>query len=200
VVAGANQGTLQAKTFTTCGSFQPFSPLPSKENTMPLNTKIVDPFNAQIKSEFTASAQYLAIAIYFDQMGLGELGNFFFRQSDEERGHAMKFVDFMLESEVKPLIPSVPELRNSFESPSEAVQFALEQERKVTAEINNLVDIAIRESDHAANSFLQWFVVEQVEEIDTMSTLLQTIKLAGDNLLLVEEYVRRKPQHGDEAA
>jgi len=167
---------------------------------MSLSTNIVDPFNAQIKSEFTASAQYLAIAIYFDQMGLGELANFFFRQSDEERVHAMKFIQFMLESEAKPLIPPVSELRNSFASPSEAVQFALDQERKVTSEINNLVDIAVRESDHAANSFLQWFVVEQVEEIDTMSTLLQTIKLAGDNLLLVEEYVRRNPQHADAAA
>lgn len=165
---------------------------------MPLNANIIDPFNAQIKSEFTASAQYIAIAIYFDEMGLGELANFFFRQSEEERVHAMKFVHFMLESEAKPLIPSVPELRNSFDSPAEAVEFALNQERKVTDEINNLVDIAVRESDHAANSFLQWFVVEQVEEIDTMSTLLQTIRLAGDNLLLVEEYVRRNPQHANE--
>jgi ferritin len=162
---------------------------------MPLNQHIIEPFNAQIKSEFSASAQYIAIAIYFDEMGLGDLAGFFYRQSEEEREHAMKFVQFMLESEAKPLIPIVPELRNSFESPAEAVQFALTQERKVTAEINNLVDIAIREGDHAANSFLQWFVVEQVEEIDTMSTLLQTIKLAGDNLLLVEDYVRRKPQH-----
>lgn len=167
---------------------------------MPLNPQIIDPFNAQIKSEFSASAQYVAIAVYFDEMGLGELANFFFRQSEEERGHAMKFIHFMLESEAKPLIPGVTDLRNDFDSPSDAVQFALNQERKVTDEINNLVDIAVREGDHAANSFLQWFVTEQVEEIDTMSTLLQTIKLAGDNLLLVEDYVRRNPQHADEAA
>ena len=55
---------------------------------MPLNTHIVDPFNAQIKSEFSASAQYIAIAVYFDEMGLGELANFFYRQSEEEREHA----------------------------------------------------------------------------------------------------------------
>jgi len=167
---------------------------------MPLNTNIVDPFNAQIKSEFTASAQYIAIAIYFDEMGLVELANFFFRQSEEERGHAMKFINFMLDSEAKPLIPSVPELRNSFDSPSEAVEFALNQERKVTSEINNLVNIAIQESDHAANNFLQWFVDEQVEEVDTMTRLLQTIKLAGNNLLLVEDYVLRNPQHAEESA
>lgn len=165
---------------------------------MPLNEQIVDPFNAQIKSEFTASGQYIAIAVYFDELGLGELANFFYRQSEEERDHAMKFVNFMLESEVTPLIPGVPELRNEFDSPSAAVQFALDQERKVTDQINSLVDIAVREGDHAANNFLQWFVNEQVEEVDTMSKLLQTIKLAGDNLLLVEEYVRRNPQHAVE--
>jgi ferritin len=165
---------------------------------MPLNASIVDPFNAQIKSEFAASLQYIAIAIYFDQMGLSELAGFFFRQSEEERLHAMKFVDFMLESEAKPIIPGVPELSNAFDSPAAAVEFALKQERKVTAEINNLVTIAVRENDHASNSFLQWFVDEQVEEIDTMSRLLQTIKLAGDNLLWVEDYVRRNPQHAQD--
>ena len=163
-----------------------------------LKDKMIEPFNAQIKSEFTASAQYLAIAAYFDELGLQELANFFFRQSDEERMHAMKFIHFMLETEAKPIIPGVPELRNAFDSPSDAVQFALDQERKVTDEIDNLVSLALAEGDHASNSFLQWFVNEQVEEVDTMSTLLQTIKLAGDNLLLVEEYVRRNPQHEGE--
>lgn len=166
-----------------------------------LKQKMIDPFNAQIKSEFTASAQYLAIAAYFDEMGLQELASFFFRQSDEERMHAMKFIHFMLETEVKPIIPGVPDLRNAFDSPADAVEFALNQERKVTDEIDNLVSLALAEGDHASNSFLQWFVNEQVEEVDTMSTLLQTIKLAGNNLLLVEEYVRRNPQHtGEETA
>ena len=162
---------------------------------MSLKEKIVGPFNDQIASEFMASAQYIAIAAYFDDMSLKELANFYYRQSDEERMHAMKFIHFMLESEVRPIIPSVPELRNDFDSPAEAVEFSLIQERKVTDQINNLVDISISEGDHAANNFLQWFVTEQVEEVDTMNTLLQTIKLAGDNLLLVEDFVRRNPQH-----
>ncbi len=168
---------------------------------MTLKQNLVDPFNAQIKSEFTASAQYIAIAAYFDEMGLKELANFFYRQSEEERMHAMKFVHFMLETGAKPIIPSTPELLNEFGNPAEAVQFALDQENKVTDQINNLVNISIAESDHAANNFLQWFVFEQVEEVDTMTTLLQTIKLAGDNVLLVEDYVRRNPQYaGEETA
>jgi len=163
---------------------------------------MIKPFNGQIKSEFSASAQYIAIAAYFDDLGLKELAGFFYRQSEEEREHAMKFVHFLLETGAKPTIPSIPELRNQFDSPADAVQFALDQENKVTDEINNLVDLSIAESDHAANNFLQWFVFEQVEEVDTMTTLLQTIKLASNNLLLVEEYVRRNPQHegGEPAA
>lgn len=165
---------------------------------MTLKEKMIEPFNAQIKSEFTASAQYIAIAVYFDDASLKELANFFYRQSDEEHMHAMKFVHFMLETGAKPTIPDTPKLRNDFSSPADAVQFALDQEKDVTDQIDNLVDLSITESDHAANNFLQWFVTEQVEEVDTMTNLLQTIKLAGDNLLLVEDYVRRNPQHAGE--
>ncbi len=165
---------------------------------MTIKQKMIEPFNAQIKSEFSASAQYIAIAAYFDDLSLKELAGFFYRQSEEEREHAMKFVRFMLETGAKPIIPSIPELRNQFDNPADAVQFALDQENKVTDEINSLVDLSISEGDHAANNFLQWFVFEQVEEVDTMTTLLQTIKLAGNNLLLVEDYVRRNPQDGGE--
>ena len=161
---------------------------------MTIKKAMVEPFNDQIQSEFSASQQYIAIAVYFDEMGLVELAQFFYRQSEEERMHAMKFVHFMLETEGRPIIPPIPELKNDFSSPAEAVQFALNQERKVTDQIDNLVSLSLSEGDHASNNFLQWFVTEQVEEVATMSTLLQTIRLAGDNLLLVEDYVRRNPQ------
>ncbi len=167
---------------------------------MTLKTDLIEPFNDQIRSEFTASSQYIAIAAYFEEMGLVELAQYFFRQSDEERMHAMKFINFMLETGVRPIIPGTPELKNDFESPASAVAFALAQEKSVTDQINNLVNISIDTGDHAANNFLQWFVTEQVEEEDSMGQLLQTIKLAGDNLLLVEDFVRRNPQHASEAA
>jgi ferritin len=160
---------------------------------------MIEPFNAQIKSEFGASAQYIAIAAYFDDLSLIELAEFFYRQSEEERMHAMKFIHFMLETGVKPTISGIPELKNDFHSPADAVQFALDQESMVTDQINNLVSLSISHADHSSHNFLQWFVTEQVEEMDTMNTLLQTIKLAGDNLLLVEDFVRRNPQHAGEA-
>ena len=161
---------------------------------MIVKEKTVEAMNAQIQSEFAASAQYIAIAVYFDAEGLPELAGFFYRQSDEERMHAMKFVHFLLETGAKPIIPGLPDVRNEFESAADAVQFALDQEMKVTEQINNLVDIAVRENDYTSQNFLQWFVNEQVEEVDTMTTLLQTIKHAGSSLLLVEDFVRRNPQ------
>jgi ferritin len=162
---------------------------------MIIKSKLVEPLNNQIRSEFGASAQYIAIAIYFDEQSLPELAGFFYRQSEEERMHAMKFVHFMLETGAKPIIPAVPELRNEFASAADAVAFALEQELRVTAEINNLVTIAVAEADHTTNNFLQWFVTEQVEEVDTMTTLLQTIRHSGGNLLWVEDFIRRNPPH-----
>ncbi len=158
---------------------------------MIVKPKVVEAMNAQIQSEFTAMAQYTAIAVYFDMEALPELAGFFYRQSDEERMHAMKFVHFLLEAGAKPIIPGLPELRNDFSSPEDAVQFALDQEIKVTNQINNLVAISNRENDYTSHNFLQWYVMEQVEEVDTMTTLLQTIKHAGGSLLLVEDFVRR---------
>ena len=158
---------------------------------MIIKPKVVEAMNAQIQSEFTASAQYVAIAVYFDEQTLPDLAAFFYRQAEEERMHAMKFVHFMLEAGAKPIIPGLPEMRNEFESASDAVQFALNQEIKVTNQINNLVSVAEAEKDYASGQFLQWFVTEQVEEVDSMTTLLNTIKHSGGALLLVEDFVRR---------
>lgn len=166
---------------------------------MIVKEKTVDAMNQQIVSEFTASAQYIAIAVYFDEEGLPELANLFYRQSEEERMHAMKFVRFLLDAGAKPLIPAIPNLRNEFASAADAVQFALDQEKKVTHQINNLVAVATAEGDFTSQNFLQWFVTEQVEEVSSMTQLLQTIHHAGSSLLLVEDFVRRNMSAGAEA-
>lgn len=165
---------------------------------MMIKERVAAALNEQLLSEFTAEAQYLAIAIYFEEEVLPELAGFFYSQADEERMHALKIVDFMLETGARPLIPAIGEVKNAFSSVEEAVELALENEKKVTNEIDNLVNIALEERDNTSNNFLQWFVEEQVEEIDTMTNLLQTIRHAQGNLLWVEDYVRRNPQHADE--
>jgi ferritin len=159
---------------------------------MIIKEKTVEAINSQIQSEFAASAQYIAIAVYFDEEGLPELAGFFYRQSEEERMHAMKFVHFLLDAGAKPIIPPLPNMRNEFASAADAVQFALDQEKKVTHQINHLVAIATAEGDYTSQNFLQWFVTEQVEEVSSMTQLLQTVQHAGSSLLLVEDFVRRQ--------
>jgi bacterioferritin B len=158
---------------------------------MIIKEKLVEPLNAQIRNEFANMFGYLAISAYFEDEGLPELAAFFLRQSEDERLHAMKFFTFLLETGVKPKLSGTPDMQNDFDNAEAAVHFALDQEVKTTEQINHLVSLAVAEGDHITNTFLQWFVTEQVEEVDTMTRLLQTVRHAQGNLLRVEEYVLR---------
>ena len=162
---------------------------------MLLKQSIVDAINAQVVEEFTASAQYIAIHLYFEEETLPELSKYFWAQAQEEHEHAMKLLLYINEAGGKAIVPATKEVKNHFETAAEAVQLALDQEMTVTDQINNLVDIAVTEKDHLTRQFLQWFVTEQLEEVSTMSDLLSVIKRAGEtNLLLVEDYLARNPR------
>ena len=167
---------------------------------MMISDKMNEAMNQQIGSELKASNQYLNIASYFETENLTELSAFFFRQSDEERTHALTFVHYMLEVGGKVAIPAIAEPTTDIASAEKAAQLALEWEKEVTGQINNLMNLAIEEKDHAAQQLLRWFVDEQVEEVSTMDELLAVIRRAGDNLLLVEDYlVRKGDPHAEEA-
>ena len=159
--------------------------------TMIVHPNCVEGLINQIQNEFKASAQYTAIAAYFDMEGLPALASFFYRQSDEERMHAMKFVRYLLDAGAKPVIRGFSDIRNEFTGAHDAVECALKSELMVTQQINDLVATAVKNNDYMTNTMLQWFVNEQLEEVSSMSTLLQTIKHAGSSMLLVEDYVRR---------
>ena len=149
--------------------------------------------NQQIGHEFGASLQYVSIASYFDRDSLPELARFFYRQSDEERDHAMRFVHFVVDAGGAVCVPAIPAPKAEFASAEEAVQLSLDWENTVTRQIGGLVDLALQENDHTSKTFLDWFVTEQLEEVSSMSTLLGMIRRAGkDGLLFVEAYVGRK--------
>ena len=155
--------------------------------------KLFDAFNQQVGNEMGASMQYIQIAAYFDGEGLGGLARFFYRQSDEEREHAMKFVNFVVDAGGPLQIPQIAAPRSDFGSAADAVRAALDWEKEVTAQIYALVDIGKQESNYIALRFLDWFVDEQFEEVTTMEELLQVVERAGDdNLLAVEEYLSRE--------
>jgi ferritin len=167
---------------------------------MLISEKLNQTMNQQIGSELGASNQYLKIASYFDSESLPELAGFFFRQSDEERQHAMKFVHYILDAGGEVQIPDIGAAPNEIQSAEAAVKMALDWEMEVTKQINNLMDQAIAEKDHIAQRFLDWFVDEQLEEVSTMDTLLAVVKRAGNQLMFVEQYVARygDPHAGEE--
>lgn len=161
---------------------------------MLLKQSVVDALNDQVVEEFTASNQYVAISLYFQAETLPELANFFHIQALEEYGHAMKLLNYVTEAGAKAVVPATKEVKNHFETAEEAVELALNQELKVTGQINNLVDLAQKENDHLTRQFLQWFVAEQLEEVSSMTGLLNVVRRAGKtNLLLVEDFLSRNP-------
>jgi bacterioferritin B len=146
--------------------------------------------NEQVGNEFLASLQYVAIASYFSEEGLTVLAAHFFKQSEEEREHALRFVHFILEAGGHVSIPDISAPEHLFKSAREAVELALTHEKRVTDQINRLVDLALKEGDHISKNMLDWFVREQLEEVSSMDTLLKVVTRAGENnLLFVEQYL-----------
>jgi bacterioferritin B len=154
--------------------------------------KLVHELNQQIGREMAASLQYVSIAAFFDAQALPQLARFFYRQSEEEREHAMKFVKFVIDVEGDVRVPAIPESQHTFGSAEEAVALALESEREVTQQINGLMDVSRQEKNYIAQQFLDWFMHEQLEEVATMGSLLQVVRRAGaEGLLHVEDYLAR---------
>jgi ferritin len=140
--------------------------------------------NEQIGHEFGASLQYVNIAAYFDDTGLPALRDHFFKQADEEREHAMKFVKYLLDAGGSVEIPSIPAPRHSFGSAEEAVSLALEWENTVTKQIIALMDRATSEKDYLSHDFLEWFMREQLEEVSSMDMLLKMVRRSGESGLM----------------
>jgi ferritin len=161
---------------------------------MLLKQTVADALNKQVEEEFFAAAQYLAIALYYDRETLPGLSSYFHAQSTEEYGHALKILQYLNDAGAMALVPGTREPNNSFSKPIECVELALQQELHVTDLINRLVDLAVQENDHLTRDFLQWFVTEQLEEVSSISDLLNVMKYAGDNVLLVEDYLARNPR------
>jgi bacterioferritin B len=149
--------------------------------------------NEQIGNEFGASIQYVAIAAYFEGEGLPTLARHFYKQAEEEREHAMKFVKFVVDADGQVEIPAIAAPRSSFKTAEEAVQLSLDWELTVTKQITDLVDLAVSEKDHISKNFLDWFVSEQLEEVSSMDQLLRMIRRAGERgLFFVENYLLNK--------
>jgi ferritin len=165
---------------------------------MLISQSMNEAINQQIGNEFSAALQYVSIGSHFASETLPELAAHFYRQAEEERDHAMRFVHYVVEAGGRVEIPAISMPKAEFASVEEAVQISLDQEKTVTGQINELVQLALKEADYITNNFLAWFLTEQLEEVSSMESLLKTVQRAGEtNLLFVEDYLARK--HGKPA-
>jgi ferritin len=148
--------------------------------------------NEQIANEFSAHQQYIGAAVYYDSETLPRLAAFFYRQAVEERNHAMMMVQHLLDANEEVEIANIESKLTRFDDVVAPVRTALEQEQRVTEEINTLFKLARDTDDFQAEQFMQWFVKEQVEEVATMTDLLTVVERSADNALMIEEYLARE--------
>ncbi len=156
----------------------------------------VKQLNTQIGNELAAHNQYLACAVYYDALTMPQMAAFFYGQALEERDHAMMMVQYLLDTDAEVLIPGVDSPVATFADVVAPVSLALDQEKRVTEQINGLLRIARDESDFASEQFMQWFIKEQVEEVATMSDLLAVVTRNRDDIEDIEEYVAREQSGG----
>lgn len=145
-----------------------------------LKEKIEQALNDQLNAEMYSAYLYLSMSAYFQSLSLGGFANWMRVQAQEELVHAMKFYDFVNERGGRVTLKPIDAPATSWESPLAVFEAAYAHEQKVTGLINDLVNLALGEKDHATHIFLQWFVTEQVEEEDSANEVVQKIKLMGE--------------------
>jgi bacterioferritin B len=154
---------------------------------MKISKKLNDAINTQIGEELFASNGYANMAAYFANLGLLRLSGLYFKQSEEEREHALKFVHYLMDVDGEVAIPAIEAATSKFSSLKAALEAAMTWEKDVTERINRLMDLAIAEKDYATQDFLRWYVTEQVEEEANVSHLLTMVEALGERSILTLE-------------
>ncbi|NWG07117.1 MAG: ferritin [Chloroflexi bacterium] len=155
-----------------------------------------DAMNEQINKELFSSYLYLSMAAYFEDKNLPGFGHWMRVQADEEREHAMKFYDFILERGGKVLLKSIDAPKTEWKSALEVAEEVAAHEAKVTASIHALYELALKEKDYPAQVMLQWFITEQVEEEKNAAEIVANLKLIEERgtavLMLDHRLAKRK--------
>lgn len=145
-----------------------------------LKPRVLKVINEQINAEIWSAYMYLSMSSYFAAEGLNGFANWMKIQWQEELTHGLKFFDYLLERGEQPILKPITEVPAKWDSPLHAMEETLKHEQLVTSLINNIMDIAIEEKDHATKSELQWFIDEQVEEESSVQEIIDSLKLIGD--------------------
>ena len=167
---------------------------------MELSKKMLDALNEQLRQEQFASHLYLSMSTYFEDENLSGFAGWMRAQALEETAHAMKFYTYIIERGSRVTLGQLDAPKTDWKDAEEAFADALEHEQKVTKMINNLVKIARDEDDYATETFLHWFVDEQVEEEDSVGGVLETLKMiAGskNGLVMLDRELGRRQTGGE---
>ena len=159
--------------------------------------RFVEALNEQVANEFAASHQYVAIGAHYESQTLPQLAGFFYRQAVEERGHAMMMIKYLLDTDAPVGLRQVTAPASDFSDHIAPIRLALEQEKTVSDQISELFRVARDEGDYLSEQFVQWFLREQVEEVATMTELLDVGERVRDFPMWLEEFIaREKPGAG----
>jgi ferritin len=146
-----------------------------------ISRKMEQAINEQINAELYSAYIYLAMSTYFGSQNLPGFANWMRVQTQEEIVHAMKFYGFVNDRKGRVVLSAIDKPPVEWKSPLDVFKAAYEHEQKITGMINNLVDLAVKEKDNTTNSFLKWFVDEQVEEEASADKIVQQLKLIKDS-------------------
>jgi len=145
-----------------------------------VSKKMEEELNKQLNAEMYSGYLYLAMAAYFEDSDLGGFANWMRVQAQEELSHSMKFYDYINQRGARVTLDAIEKPKSKWNSPVDVFEQVFSHEKTVSGLINDLIDLAIEEKDHATNNFLQWFVAEQVEEEESATAALNKVKLASE--------------------
>ncbi len=160
-----------------------------------LSKKMQEVLNSQMNFEIYSSYVYVPMASYLKAKNLNGFYNWMQIQIQEELAHAMKFHEFILDRGGEVVFEAIPKPEINYDSVLELFEVAYSHEQIVTGRINDLIETALTEKDHASNAHLQWFITEQVEEEANVLSVVEQIKLYKDSpnglFLLDQELAKR---------
>ena len=160
-----------------------------------IKKEVLESINDQINAESYSAYLYLSMSAYFEEMGLSGFANWMKIQYQEESAHALKFFNYLIERNGKISLKAIEQVPVEFNGIIEVFENTLTHEIHVTALINNLMDVAVAASDHATQSFLKWFVDEQVEEEANVEKIIATLKLIngeGNGLFMMDREMQMR--------
>lgn len=157
-----------------------------------LSKKVQEALNNQIQKEFASSYLYLAMAAYCETQNLPGMAHWLKVQAEEEHGHAMKIFEFVNDRGGTVVLQAIEQPPAQFGTPVEVFEAVLKHEQKITASINDLYALAVKENDYATQVMLQWFISEQVEEEKQASDILALLKMAGEHVVVLDHRLGKR--------